>query len=271
MRRRELLWVVAVVAFAAGLGASGQAQSTGCVQSAQTMMVFYAGVSAGKVAFSGTIKTTFEQKLADGNVIRAVIHTRDARDSSGRTMVQGAQGCARGEDGQIEQRLSVQVNDPVAGTGSSWYVGGTDSPKVLHVYHQSAPLPPRVPPPHPPTPEELAQQQQALQAHRAQQAELQKDRKIEDLGAKQINGVLAQGTRTTRTIPAGLEGNEKPLVLVDERWQSKDLGLVLYFINDDPRRGRTVEEYEELTLREPDAALFALPADYTVVDSSTSR
>jgi hypothetical protein len=233
-------------------------------------MAFYAGSSASKAPYSGTIKTTFEQKLPDGNVIRAVIHTRGARDSSGRTIMQGAQGCARGEDGQLEQRLSVQVADPVAGTSSSWYLGGKDSLKVVQVFRQPAPPPPSPPSPKPSTPEEMARQQKALQAYRAQQAELQKNSKTEDLGAKQINGVLAQGTRITRTIPAGEEGNEKPLVVVTERWQSKDLGLILYFINDDPRRGRTVEEYEELNLGEPDPALFAPPAGYTVQEQTPS-
>jgi hypothetical protein len=232
------------------------------------MMAFYAGSSASKAPYSGTIKTTFEQKLPDGNVIRAVIHTRGARDSSGRTMMQGAQGCALGEAGQIEQRLSVQVADPVAGTSSSWYLGGRDSPKVEQVYHQAAPPPPPAPLQKPSTPEELAQQQKAMQANRARQAELQKNSKTEDLGVKQIHGVLAQGTRITRAIPAGEEGNEKPLVVVIERWESKDLGLILCFMNDDPRRGRTVEEYEELNLGEPDPALFAPPAGYTVQEHS---
>lgn len=247
------------------LGTSGRAQSAGCVQSAQTLMVYLAGISFDSGPFSGTIKTTFEQKLPDGNVIHAVIHTRDARDSAGRTLTQAAQGCTRGEDGLIQQRLSVQVNDSVAGTSASWSLGGNEVLKTVQVYHQQ-PAPPAVAvrPPQPSTPEELARQQKALQAIRAQQAELQKERKIEDLGMKSINGVLARGTRTTRTIPAGEEGNEKPLVVVDERWQSKELGLVLYFISDDPRRGRTTEEYEELTVGEPDPALFAFPAGYTV-------
>jgi len=35
-------------------------------------------------------------------------------------------------------------------------------------------------------------------------------------------------------------------------------------IDDDPRRGRTTMEYEELSVGEPDASLFAPPAGYTV-------
>ena len=44
------------------------------------------------------------------------------------------------------------------------------------------------------------------------------------------------------------------------------MGLVLMAINDDPRRGRTTTEYEELNRGEPDPSLFTPPADYKVVE-----
>jgi hypothetical protein len=42
-------------------------------------------------------------------------------------------------------------------------------------------------------------------------------RTTESLGNQIIEGVLAQGTRTTMTIPAGAMGNEKPIVVTEER------------------------------------------------------
>ena len=36
--------------------------------------------------------------------------------------------------------------------------------------------------------------------------------RTEDLGAKRLMGVLAVGSRMVRTIPAGEEGNDEPLL-----------------------------------------------------------
>jgi hypothetical protein len=46
------------------------------------------------------------------------------------------------------------------------------------------------------------------------------------------------------------------------------MGLTVMTISDDPRRGRTVTEYEQLTLGEPDPAVFAPPADYAVQEQT---
>jgi hypothetical protein len=92
--------------------------------------------------------------------------------------------------------------------------------------------------------------------------------KREDLGVRTIAGVEAHGTRTIQTIPPGDEGNELALVITHETWTAKDPGLVVMAIDDDPRRGRSTYEVEELTVGEPDAALFAAPPGYKVVDAN---
>ena len=53
------------------------------------------------------------------------------------------------------------------------------------------------------------------------------DEKVETLPARQIEGVSAEGTRTTRTIPAGAIGNERPIVMVTEEWRSPDLQVLV--------------------------------------------
>lgn len=60
-------------------------------------------------------------------------------------------------------------------------------------------------------------------ASRASSAEMSS----ESLGSKTIEGVLADGKRLTRTVPAGQMGNEKPLVYTNEVWTSPDLGVVV--------------------------------------------
>ena len=90
------------------------------------------------------------------------------------------------------------------------------------------------------------------------------DRKEEDLGTQTIEGVSAQGKRTTITFPAGFFGNERPLSVVDERWYSKDLQLFVMTKHSDPRSGETIYRMTNINRANPDASLFAPPSDYKV-------
>lgn len=92
------------------------------------------------------------------------------------------------------------------------------------------------------------------------------DSKREDLGTQIIEGVAAQGTRTTTTIPAGTIGNEQPLTIVSEQWFSPDLQVLVLTRHSDPRSGETVYRLTGIVRAEPDRTLFEVPADYTVKD-----
>jgi hypothetical protein len=91
-------------------------------------------------------------------------------------------------------------------------------------------------------------------------------RTSESLGTREMAGVTAQGTRTTETIPAGLIGNENPIVTISERWYSPELHMTVYSKRTDPRFGTTVYQLTGITRTEPDASLFQVPPDYTVKD-----
>jgi hypothetical protein len=84
------------------------------------------------------------------------------------------------------------------------------------------------------------------------------------LGTQQIEGVQAQGTRTTETIPAGKIGNEKPIVITTERWYSPDLQVDVLVKHNDPRIGEVVYQLTNISREDPDSSLFQVPADYTV-------
>lgn len=88
----------------------------------------------------------------------------------------------------------------------------------------------------------------------------------EDLGSQMINGVTAQGTRTTLTIPAGQIGNDRPIQTVNERWFSSDLQMLVKSSNSDPRFGETTYQLTNISRVAPDPSLFQIPADYTIVD-----
>lgn len=84
------------------------------------------------------------------------------------------------------------------------------------------------------------------------------------LGTQTINGVSAEGTRTTRTIPAGEIGNEKPIVITFEKWYSADLQETVMTKRSDPRMGETVFQLTGVQRQEPAATMFQVPSDYTV-------
>lgn len=91
----------------------------------------------------------------------------------------------------------------------------------------------------------------------------------EDVGVESLNGVLATHTRDTLTIPQGQIGNNRDIHVVNERWYSDDLQMLVKTVNSDPRFGENTYELTNVTRGEPDPALFQIPPDYTVVDAPT--
>jgi hypothetical protein len=87
---------------------------------------------------------------------------------------------------------------------------------------------------------------------------------VESLPAQMINGALAQGTRTTETIPQGKIGNDKPIKIVNERWISNDLQMLVRSTSSDPRFGDTTYQLTNILQASPDPSLFQIPADYTL-------
>jgi hypothetical protein len=86
----------------------------------------------------------------------------------------------------------------------------------------------------------------------------------ESLGTETIEGFAAEGTRTTIIIPVGQIGNDRPIVVVSERWYSPELQTVVMSKHSDPRMGETIFRLTNIVRSEPAAALFSVPADYTV-------
>jgi hypothetical protein len=88
------------------------------------------------------------------------------------------------------------------------------------------------------------------------------------LGTQMINGVSAEGTRYTRTIPAGEVGNEKPITILTEKWYSSELQVVVMTKRADPFRGETVSQLTNIQRQEPAATMFQVPTDYAVQEGS---
>jgi hypothetical protein len=87
---------------------------------------------------------------------------------------------------------------------------------------------------------------------------------VESLGKQEFDGVQAEGTRTTFTIPAGEIGNERAIQIVTERWYSPELQTIVMTRRTDPLAGDTTYRLTNINRSEPDHSLFEVPADYKV-------
>jgi hypothetical protein len=90
----------------------------------------------------------------------------------------------------------------------------------------------------------------------------------ESLGTRRIAGVDAVGRRFTRVFPVGQLGNDRPIQVTEERWESPELKIVVFSRLLDPRVG--VIEYQLSNVRRanPPPSLFVVPSDYMVGSSN---
>ena len=93
----------------------------------------------------------------------------------------------------------------------------------------------------------------------------------ESLGTQTMEGVNAEGTRTTSTIEAGAVGNDRPIQVVSERWYSPDLQTAVMTRHNDPRTGEEILRLTNIHRAEPGADLFQVPAGYQMVDQKEQK
>jgi hypothetical protein len=217
--------------------------------------------SEGKVVtgspYSAQAVTEFTQVLADGNRISRTNSAFIARDSSGRTRrEQSLMAIGPWSNGSGDAPKSVFIQDPVAGVT---YMLEPNS-HVANMMHQQQ----RLPVENLAREKELRAKKEAERIVRPMPFGKEPSVKKESLGSQVINGVMADGTRITRTIPAGQIGNDRPIDTVTESWYSQELQTVVMSKTTDPRTGDTVYKLTNIDRAEPSAALFTVPSDYTI-------
>ena len=93
------------------------------------------------------------------------------------------------------------------------------------------------------------------------------DRTVEQsLGTRTMEGVKVTGRKTTQTIPTGQIGNDRPIEVTDERWESPELQVIVYSRHSDPRTGVVEYRLNNINRLEPPLDLFTVPSDYTIVE-----
>ena len=234
--------------------------------------------------YSAEVITESIQVLADGNRIVHRTTGRVFRDGQGRTR--------RETDREGGQPQSVFISDPVSGVSYAldpeakvavksqtavWTArdGAAGAPLTFVAEGISLTFEPRA------DPAEFQLQkiiQQKIELAEAGQhvsvgnplttpaAAGRTIEKVEKLAAREIEGVSAEGTRTTRTIPVGAIGNERPIEMVTEEWRSADLKVLVSTTTSDPRTGESTYKLVNIVRGEPNAANFEVPAGFTVRD-----
>jgi len=215
--------------------------------------------------YSADIVTETTQTLADGNHIRQSSTAKVYRDTEGRTRREQSLNALRSLAPSSNLPQVVFINDPVAGfnyalnpqnrtaTKSAWARPGrggqaqSSSQPMARLRQQSANGSPAI---------------AGRWGHGAAGTLTPLS-----LGRQTIEGVPADGTRTTMTIAAGQWGNEQPIQIVTERWYSPDLQMVVLSKRTDPRMGETVTRLANISRVEPPSSLFEPPADYKVSDA----
>ncbi|MGH9638335.1 MAG: hypothetical protein ACRD72_26165 [Candidatus Angelobacter sp.] len=204
--------------------------------------------------YTATAVTESTQVLPDGNRIVNKQSGFVARDSEGRTrreMTMGKMGPL-----QVNSPKVIFIHDPVAQTG---IVLNPDK-QIAHVMKHDGTHMKMMGMGHGMTGKMSPAMQSAMAAKHAASGES----KSESLGTQEIEGVTAQGTKVTRTIPAGTIGNELPLVITVESWTSPDLHALVLQKRNDPRSGETVYRLTNIKKGEPDASLFQVPSNFKV-------
>jgi len=93
----------------------------------------------------------------------------------------------------------------------------------------------------------------------------------EQLGKQMVEGVECEGTRSVTTMPAGSIGNERPIETVNEAWFSQELKMMIMSKRSDPRFGETTYRITNISRSEPDASIFQIPSEYTIIDNEAKR
>jgi hypothetical protein len=211
--------------------------------------------------FSAQVISEYDHVLAKGNRIHRETHGRIFRDSHGRvrteTQVAGLSGVGSLDhimirdpvlneiihlDARTRTASIHQLGDPPATPAETSHanVPGKSGKALLSTPQTSATI--AVAAPHPESGSNAA---------------------TESLGVRMIEGLIASGTRTTRSLE-NAQGDR--IIAVNEVWYSRDLQMIILSTSEDGQSGRTVMRLTNIVRGAPSEKLFQVPPDYTVKD-----
>lgn len=234
--------------------------------------------------YSADAVTTVTQLLGDGTKIERSVTAKVFRDGMGRVRreqtVIGLASLTPAQDGQrtitisdpvervtitLDERAKIARRAPMVG----WMIRQLNNVKSGVFFRlqsdDAAVFTRRLPTPlGDAVPGDVLNQLQGGRTGRSTQPSPAPAGPATSLGTRTIEGVLVTGKRTTQTIPAGQIGNDRPIVISDEVWESDVLKAVVVSKHTDPRTGTVDYKLTNIRLGEPSADLFTIPPGYTI-------
>jgi len=188
-------------------------------------------------------------KKADGTVTRDESGGSEARDSQGRTFSAGERHWTYSEGTKrvLGSEMLYRIDDPVANTEIKW----DSTSKEATVIH---------------SPQSDLKRDSLETSCLCNEQAAASNTGVEKLGTRAIQGLVAEGTRSSYTVPIGLDQNDKPYIVVHDSWYSPKLKIVILETNDDPSSGSTRNELIDINLGEPDTKQYRPPTDYVIHD-----
>lgn len=225
---------------------------------------FMSGRVVKGAPYSADVVTESTHTLADGNHIRQSSTSKFYRDSEGRTRREQSVNLS-GLAQSANMPQLVFIDDPVAGVNFALNAKDrTGTKSTFTARDAGGPRPQGAG--RGPRPMDSAAGGPGARGM-GMRGVTDQNIKTESLGKQTIEGVQAEGKRTTLTIPAGQMGNEQPITIVTETWYSADLKAMVLSKHSDPRNGDTVTRLMNVSRSEPSRMLFDAPADYKVTES----
>lgn len=249
---------------ALALAAAVYAQPPGPPRNGRGLGARFLGAEAGmpgrvvkNAPYSADVVSETTQTLADGNHIKQSSTSHVYRDSEGRTRREPSLQNLNALAPNSNLPQVVFINDPV--TGANYALDVTNRTATKSTWGRGGM---RGVPGAPGGPAPMA----AGQGMRGPMRRNAQNVKTEALGKQMIEGVQAEGTRETMTIPAGQIGNENPIQIVTETWYSPELQTVVLRKRTDPRNGESVMRLTNISRTEPASTLFQVPVDFKMTE-----
>jgi hypothetical protein len=211
--------------------------------------------------YSAQAVTSVKQTLATGSEISTQITALVARDAEGRTRREqtlraiGPWSLGPLEPGARESPTVILIQDPVK------QVNITLDPRT-HIARMNRQR-------------RTSDLEEARRRENARREEVfrrePRQERSESLGKQTIEGLLAEGRRTTTTFPPGSVGNTAAIEIVVVTWVCTDLHVVVLGKRSDPRVGDMTYRLTSIKRGDPPASLFEIPAEYRVETEGERR
>jgi hypothetical protein len=204
--------------------------------------------------------TSVKQTLATGSEISTQITALVARDAEGRTRREQTLRSIGPwslplEPGSRESPTVILIQDPVK------QVNITLDPRT-HIARMNRQR----------TVSQLEELRRRENARREEAVRREpRQERTESLGKMKIEGLMAEGRRTTTTFPPGSVGNTAAIEIVVVTWVSTDLHVVVLGKRSDPRVGDMTYRLISIQRGDPPASLFEVPAEYRVETEEERR